>query len=77
MSFIYTVDHFVPFPSSEYGGVWVVIAENDEECFDMITEYDEEFNVEFYSKLKENIIKSDKYELAEYLDPKVVCSFTT
>ena len=25
--FFYIVDHYVPFPSSEYGGIWNVIAE--------------------------------------------------
>ena len=28
--FLYIVDHFIPFPASEYGGVWNVIAESDE-----------------------------------------------
>ena len=38
----YIVDHYVPFPSSEYGGIWNVIAEDDNECFDLITSADEE-----------------------------------
>jgi hypothetical protein len=29
--FFYIVDHYVPFPSSEYGGIWNVIAEDDDE----------------------------------------------
>ena len=31
MKTLYVVDHFVPFPQSEYGGIWNVVAENDEE----------------------------------------------
>ena len=42
--FLYIVDHFIPFPSSEYGGIWNVIAENDDECFDLITAEDDAFN---------------------------------
>ena len=38
--FLYVVDHYIPFPSSEYGGLWNVVAQNDEECFDLITEKD-------------------------------------
>ena len=34
--FLYIVDHFVPFPQSEYGGVWNVIAKDDEECLDVV-----------------------------------------
>ena len=42
--FFYIVNHFVPFPSSEYGGIWNVVAENDDECFDLIVERDAGFN---------------------------------
>ncbi len=44
--FIYCGDYWVPFPSSEYGGMWVVIAENDEQCIDMLkgTAYDDEYD---------------------------------
>jgi len=58
MKYFYVVDHFVPFPQSEYGGVWNVIAEHDEECFDIITEADEDEYVNFYGNLRENIKKS-------------------
>ena len=36
MKYLYVVDHYVPFPQSEYGGIWLVRAESDEECFDLI-----------------------------------------
>ena len=38
--FLYVVDHFVPFPTSEYGGIWNVVAEHDDECFDLIVDED-------------------------------------
>ena len=31
--FLYTVDHFIPISRSEYGGIWVIVAEDDDECF--------------------------------------------
>ena len=77
MKFIYIVDHYVPFPSSEYGGVWNVVAENDEECFDLITEEDGEFNSQYFSELRQNINKADKYSLLDELPSKVVTSFLT
>ena len=77
MKFIYIVDHYVPFPSSEYGGVWNVVAENDEECFDLITEDDGEFNSQYFSELRQNINKADKYSLLDELPSKVVTSFLT
>lgn len=38
--FFYVVDHYVPFPS-EYGGIWNVIAEDDDECFELIVAEDD------------------------------------
>jgi|TARA_R100000030_G_scaffold48206_1_gene36349 hypothetical protein len=75
--FFYIVDHFIPFPSSEYGGVWNVIAENDEDCFNLISDSDDGFNQQYYSKLRENITNSRTYALAENLESKVVEEFTT
>ena len=77
MKFIYIVDHYVPFPSSEYGGIWNVIAENDEECFDLITQYDEEYNTPHYGNLRENIQKARIYPLSQDVESSVVESFTT
>ncbi len=77
MKSIYIVDHFVSFPSSEYGGVWNVIAENDEECFDLICASDNDDNVEDYGRLRENIMKALKFPLANEEKSCVVDSFLT
>ena len=77
MKSIYIVDHFVAFPASEYGGVWNVIAENDDECFDLITNEDGDEYVEYYGKLRENIIKSLKFPLASEEQSRVVDRFLT
>jgi len=76
MKYLFIVDHFVPFPQSEYGGVWNVVAEDEEECFDLITEYDDLFP-QYNGKLRENIQKSNKYSLLDELPSKVVTSFLT
>jgi len=75
--FLYVIDHFCPFPQSEYGGLWNVIASNDEECFDLITADDDEQYPEYYGNLRENISKSDKYEVTDNVESKVVASFLT
>ena len=54
--FLYVVDHFVPFPTSEYGGIWNVVAEHDDECFDLIVDEDGGFNEQYYNRLRENIM---------------------
>ena len=75
--FLYIVDHFVPFPQSEFGGVWNVVADSDEQCFDLITDDDNESYPEFYGHLRENIVKADKYQITEDVESKVISSFLT
>jgi hypothetical protein len=77
--YFYVVDHYVPFPASEYGGLWNVIAADDNECFELIVAEDGgNFNQPHYNKLRENIEKSYTYALAEdNLDSCIVTEFTT
>jgi len=75
--YLYVVDHFCNFPRSEYGGLWNVIAENDDECFDLILEYDNEFNKEFYVNLRQKVVNAQKFSLLENEESRIVESFTT
>lgn len=77
MKTLFIVDHFVPFPQSEYGGIWNVIADTDEECFDLITSEDGESYPEFYSVLRENISKAYKYTITSEVESGIVTSFLT
>jgi|TARA_R100000030_G_scaffold56482_1_gene42487 hypothetical protein len=74
---MYVVDHFVPFPQSEYGGVWNVIANNDEQCFDVIVSEDDDLNIGCYGKLRENISKAEKFALVNDISPQVITQFVT
>lgn len=75
--YLYLVDHFVPFPSSEYGGIWNVIAENDNECFDLIVAEDNNLYQKHYYKLKENIANSQKFALQDDYESGILEAFTT
>jgi len=76
--FLYIVDHYVPFPSSEYGGLWNVISEDDDECFDLIVAEDSgNFYEQYYTDLRENIVNARVYALAEDVGSQVIESFTT
>jgi len=75
--FLYIVDHFVPFPTSEYGGIWNVVAEHDDECFDLIVDEDGGFNEQYYNRLRENIMKAPTFELANDHQSEIVEEFTT
>jgi hypothetical protein len=46
MKYLYLIDFWVPFPSSEYGGLINLIAENDTEAFSILSQegsYDERY----------------------------------
>ena len=61
---MYIVDHYVPFPESEHGGLWIVIADNDHECFAYIKHKDiEQKYSKYYHLLKNNIKHSITYRL--------------
>ena len=75
--FLYIFDEFVPYPISEYSGLWNVIAENDDECFELSVEHDNEMYPEHYSKLRENILKARKFALIENVKSSVVEAFRT
>jgi len=75
--FLYIVEHFIPFPQSEYGGIWNVIASDDNECFDLITEKDQEFNVKYYGNLRHNIQNSRVLPLEGEHESSIIEEFTT
>lgn len=75
--FLYIVDHFCVFPVSEYGGLWNVVAENDNDCFDLIVEHDEGFNQSSYVTLREKVLNARKFALLEDEQSRVVEAFYT
>jgi len=78
MKYLYIVDHAISFPSSEYGGLWNVIAENNEECFDLMSNHWEyEGYQEYFGKLRENILNAEKFALVENEESRVVEAFAT
>lgn len=77
MKYLYIINYWVPFPSSEYGGVVSVIAENDEECYDLVVQWDNDYHPEYYPKAMENIKKASKFLLAEEENSRIVDAFTT
>lgn len=76
MKYLYLVDYWVPFPSSEYGGIVSVIAENDEECHDLLRDC-EEYDDQYTQKIMERVINAHKFALASEEESRIVDSFTT
>lgn len=75
--FLYIVDHYIPFPTSEYGGMWNVIAEDDNECFDLIADDDDGVHERFYINLREKVQKATKIALLKEENSTIVERFIT
>jgi len=77
MKFLYLIDYWVPFPSSEYGGLINVIAENDQECHDLLAKYGDQYDDRYVSKIMEKVTSSSRFALVENEKSRIVDSFTT
>jgi hypothetical protein len=76
--FLYLVDYWVPFPSSEYGGLVSLIAGNDAEAFDILTDEDQlDHDNAHIDKLMPNIINATKLRLADEYESGILDVFVT
>ena len=77
MKYLYIVEHFLPFPISQCSGIWNVIAKGDNECFDLIVAEDGNQYPEHYNKLRENVIKAQRFSLVDEYESSVIEAFLT
>lgn len=77
MKYIYIVDYWVPFPTSEYGGVINVIASSDVECHDLLQNWRDECDSNYDSGIMDAVSKAQVFELANNEPSEVVSTFTT
>ena len=77
MKYLYLVDYWVPFPSSEYGGLINVIAENDIECHDILLDWRDECDSKYDNLIMEKVNVASSYALANDEESGIVETFTT
>jgi len=76
MKSLYIVDYWVPFPSSEYGGVINLIAENDTEAFQLLAD-EESFDERYQNLIMPNVVKAQKFKLVDDYESGIIDAFTT
>ena len=76
MKYLYLVDYWVAFRSSEYGGLVSVIAENDQECHDLLRD-NEEYDDRYTQKIMDRVVNATKFGLVDEEPSRIVESFTT
>jgi len=77
MKKLYVIDYWVPFPSSEYGGLVVAVAENDAECYEILIKEEYLEDSRYFPKAMEAIKKARVFNLVENLESHVVERFVT
>jgi succinate dehydrogenase flavin-adding protein (antitoxin of CptAB toxin-antitoxin module) len=76
MKYLYIVDYWVPFPSSEYGGLINLIAENDTEAFTLLSE-EESFDDRYTDRIMERVVNAQKFALQDEYESGILEAFVT
>jgi len=74
--YLYVVDYWVPFPASEYGGLITLIAENDAEALELLSD-EESFNEDYGHLIMEKIITANKLSLLDEYESGIIEAFCT
>jgi hypothetical protein len=76
MKSLYIVDYWVPFPSSEYGGVVNLIADSDAEAF-IILSQEKSYDETYVNLIMPNVVNAQKFKLQDDYESGIIDSFTT
>ncbi len=76
MKYLYIVDYWVPFPSSEYGGLINLIASSDTEAFQILSEEDQ-FDDRYTDRIMERVVNAQKFALQDDYESGILEAFTT
>jgi len=76
MKSLYIVDYWVPFPSSEYGGVINLIALDDKEAFELLRE-EKTFDERYQNLIMPNVVRAQKFKLVDDYESGIIDAFTT
>jgi succinate dehydrogenase flavin-adding protein (antitoxin of CptAB toxin-antitoxin module) len=76
MKYLYIVDYWVPFPSSEYGGLINLIAESDTEAFEILSN-EQSFDNRYVDRIMERVVNAQKFALQDEYESGLLEAFTT
>lgn len=76
MKYLYIVDYWVPFPSSEYGGLINLIAESDTEAFEILSQ-EQSFDDRYVDRIMERVVNAQKFALQDEYESGLLEAFTT
>jgi hypothetical protein len=74
--YFYVVDYWVKFPVSEYGGLINLIAQNDMEAFEILSNEDS-FEDCYSHLIMEKVINAQKFQLTDEYESGIIQVFCT
>lgn len=77
MKYLYLVDYWVPFPTSEYGGLLTLIAKDDNECHDILLDWRDECDDKYDNLIMEKVTNAPVFALAGEEESGIIETFTT
>lgn len=77
MKYLYLINFWPKFPTSEYGGLVAVIAKDDNEVHDILLEWRDDYLDKYDSLIMQSVVDSQKFALVDEEESRVVESFTT
>ena len=78
LKYLYIIDYWIPFPTSEYGGVLCVISETESEVAEVIRNDDAIPHKEGYENLMlKNIHDAEKLPLSGDFESGIISAFLT
>ena len=78
MKYLYIIDYWIPFPTSEYGGVLCVISETESEVAEVIRNEDSIPQKEGVENLMlKNIQEAEKLPLSGDFESGIISAFIT
>ena len=76
MKYVYIIDYWITFPSSEYGGIVICIGETDSEVFELLSNEDS-FPESNTNAMMESIKDATKLALKDEYESGIINAFTT
>ena len=76
MKYLYIVDYWVPFPSSECGGLINLIAGSDTEAFEILAN-EGEFDSNYTDRIMERVVNAQKFALQDEYETGILEAFIT
>jgi hypothetical protein len=77
MKYLYLVDFWVPFPTSEYSGLIAVIGKDVNEVHDILLEWRDDYLDKYDGLIMQAVVDAQHFALREDEQSKVVEAFTT